>query len=131
MTRTIARAIACIAAGSSIPFLAFGLLNLVGEALSPLSLLRGSPLLLRLLVWSVPVLLCAFGIGRLARLNAFLYGLLAGVSASLCLLIVATTREFSRGDSIAPLAQFLLPELTLTLLLLPLASIVLMRRRTA
>ena len=128
MAKLLALTATCIAAGLAVPFLAFGLLNAIGGAVSLQSWFGVNPVPLRVLVWAVPVLVCAFLVGRLTRKNAFRFGLVAGVSAALCLLAIATSREFSQGDSIAPLAKFLLPELTLTLLLLPLASLLWVRR---
>jgi hypothetical protein len=121
--RPLAWAAACVAAGLAVPILAFGLLNAMGEAFAIQTWFGGDPIPLRILVWTIPVLACAFLIGHLTRANAFRFGLAAGVSAALCLMAIATKGEFAQGESIAPLAKFLLPELTLTLLLLPLASL--------
>ena len=128
MAKTLALAFVCVAAGSAVPPLALGLLGVVVGTVSLPTWLVANPVLLRIVIWIAPVLLCAYLVARLTRRNAFRFGLLAGVSASICLLAIAVTSEYSQGDAIAPLAKFLLPELSLLLLFLPLISALWVRR---
>ena len=129
MAKTLVLVVACVAAGFLVPILALSLLGIVVGNLSPVPhwmIVR--PALLRMSVWAVPVILCAFFVARLAKSNPLGFGLLAGISASVTLVVVAAISEYGFGESTTQLVNFLLPELSVSLFLLPLASVVCVRR---
>jgi hypothetical protein len=129
VAKTFALGILCIGAGFLVPLLAFSLLGVVVGNLWPVPhWMISHDALLRMLVWTVPVLLCAFAIARLARSNSLRFGLLGGASASVSLVVMAATSEYRHGESTAQLVNFLLPELSVSALVLPLATVLLARR---
>ena len=129
MPKSLLPAIASVGTGALVPFVALSLLGLIAAYAVPVpGWMISMPALLRVLVWIAPVLLCALIVAHFAKASPLRFGLLAGVSAAATLVAMALTSGYLRDESITELAMFLLPELSVSVVLLPIASAIWARR---
>jgi hypothetical protein len=129
MPKSLLPAIASVGTGALVPVVALSLLGLIVGNVAPVpTWMISSPALLRVLIWVAPVLLCALIVARFAKVSPLRFGLLAGASAAASLVVTALASGYWGEESITELVMFLLPELSVSVVLLPVAATIWARR---